>query len=100
MRWSNKPFPPLNVINGKILPYGSKGILKHYCYWSDLKLGPAIVTIRRITCSCHDCTTMLSLYWDLKTKETFNHRRYGIVYNCKYSQVIGCCNNWILMHFR
>ena len=45
IRWNNKLFPLLNVINGKILPYASKGILRHYHYQSDPKLGPGIVAI-------------------------------------------------------
>ena len=32
MRWNNKNFQSLNVINGKMLPYGSKGIIRHYNY--------------------------------------------------------------------
>ena len=53
MRWNNKLFPSLNFINGKKLPYSSKGILRHYHYRSDPKLSTGIVAIRRIPCSCH-----------------------------------------------
>ena len=66
MIWNNKIFPSLNVINGKTLPYAIKGILRHYHYRSDTKLGPGIFVIRRIPCSFHDCTNILSLYWDSK----------------------------------
>ena len=97
MRRNNKRFPSLNVINGKTSPYASKGILRHYHYRSDTKLGPGIVAIRRISCICHACTTILSLYWDSKTKEAVNQPRYGIVYNYKYSQILDCHNNWVLM---
>ena len=38
-----------------------KGVLRHYHYRSDQKSGPGIFAIRRIPCSCHDCTTILSL---------------------------------------
>ena len=48
MRCNNKRFPSLNVINGKKLPYGSKGNLRQYHYRSDPKLGPGIVEIRTI----------------------------------------------------
>ena len=70
MRWNNKTFPSLNVINGKTSPYGSKGIQTHYRYWSDPKLFPVIVVTRRTPCNFHDCTTILSLYWDSKIKES------------------------------
>ena len=93
----NKIFPSLNVINGKTSPYESKGIIRHHYYWSDPKLGPGIVAIRIITCSCHDCISILSLSWDSKTKESVNQTRYVRAYDCKYSQIIDCHNNWILM---
>ena len=48
MRWNNKLFPSLNVINGKPTPYRRKGIIRHYHYRSDPKLGPGIVSIRGI----------------------------------------------------
>ena len=57
MIWNNKNIPSLNIINGKTSPYGSKGIRRHYHYWSDPELGLGIIEIRRITCIFHDCTT-------------------------------------------
>ena len=51
-------FPPLNIINGKTSPYGSKVILRHYHYQSDPKLGTGVVEIRIIPCSDHAFTTM------------------------------------------
>ena len=81
MRFNKKLFPSLNVINGRKSPYRSNGILRHNHYWSDPKLGPGIFSIIRIPCICHDCTTILSLYWYSKTKEAVNQPRYGIVYN-------------------
>ena len=92
---NKKLFPSLNVINGKSWPYESKGIIRHNHYWSDRKLGPGIVAIRRIPCSCHACTAILSISWDHKIKEAVNQPRYGRVYNFKYSQILGCRNNWV-----
>ena len=89
----------LNNINGKSSPYISKDILRHYYYQSDLRLGLGIFAIRRITCSFHACTTILSHFWYSKIKETFNQPRYGRVYNQKYSQILGCHNNLIIMIF-
>ena len=99
MRWNNKTFPSLNVIKGEILPYISKVILKYYHYRSDPKLGPAIVSTRIILCIFHACTAILSLSWDSKIKEAVNHPIYGRFYNCGYSQILGCPNNWIIMSF-
>ena len=99
MRWNKKPFLSLNVIKGEILSYGSKEILRYYHYQSDPKLGSGIVAIGRISCNCHVCTTILSLSLYSKIKEAVNMPRYGRVYNCKYSQILGCYNNWIINIF-
>ena len=99
MRRNKKLFPWLNVINGKTSTYASKGIIIHYHYRSDPKLGLVIVSIRRIPCSCHYWTTILSLSWGYKIKEAVNQPRYGRFYNCKYSQILGYYNNFILMNF-
>ena len=88
MKWNNKLFPSLNVINGKTLPYESKVILIHYHYRSDPKLGPCIFPIRKILCSCYYCKAILSVSWDPKIKESVNQPRYGRVHNCKYSQIL------------
>ena len=81
------------------MSYASKVILRHFYYRSDPKLGLGIVAIRRILCSFHACTSILSIYCDDKIKEAVNHPRYLIVYSCKYSQILGCHNNWILINF-
>ena len=97
--WNNKLFLSLNVINGKASPYGSKGILRHYHYWSDPKFGLGIFSIIIILCSFHACTIILSISWNSKIKEAVNQPRYSRVYNFKYSQIIGCHNNWIIIKF-
>ena len=74
-------------------------MIRHYYYRSDPKLGPGIFAIRIIPCSCHACTDILYIYWDCKIKEEGNQPRYGGVYNCRYSQIIGCHNNYILIMF-
>ena len=91
-------FPSLNLTRVKISPYFIKGIIRHYHYHSYPKLGPGIVDIRRIPRICHACTTILSFYWDSKIQETVNQPRHGKIYNWKYSQILGCHNNWIIMN--
>ena len=73
---NNKRFPSLNVIKRKILPYGSKGILRHYHYCSDPKLGPGMVAIIRIPCSFHACKTISYISWDSIIKEAVNQPIY------------------------
>ena len=99
LRWNNEVFSSLNVVNWKPAPYGSKGVIKQYNYRSDTRLGPGIVSIRIIPCSCHVCTTKLSLPWGSTIKEACNQPIYGRVYNCKYSLIIGSHNNCIIMNF-
>ena len=41
---------------------------------------------------------MSSLSRDLKIKEALNHPRHGRVYNCNYSQILGCHNNWLIIY--
>ena len=99
MWWNNKLFPSLNIINIKSSPYGSNGILRHYHYGSDPKLGLGIVSIRGIPCSFHAFKTISSLSWDSKIKESCNQPRYGLLYSCNFSCILGCQNNWIIMIF-
>ena len=99
MRQNNKRFPALNGIKGKISQNGRKGILRHYHYRSDPKLGPGIVSVGIIPFNWHACTTIIFLSWDSKIKEAVNHPRYGRVHKCKYSQILSCRNNWIILIF-
>ena len=45
MRCNSKQFPSLIVINGKTLPYASKGIPRHYHYLSDPKLSTELLPL-------------------------------------------------------
>ena len=76
-KWDGKKlFPWMNVIKGKILPFGIKEILRHYYYRSDPKLGPGIVSIRIIRGIFDSWTPISSLYWYSKIKEAVNQPRY------------------------
>ena len=66
LQHNNKLFPSFNAINGKSTKYRSKGVLRHYHYRSDPKIGPGIFAIIIITCSFHACTTKLYINWDDK----------------------------------
>ena len=41
----------------------------------------------------------ISLPWGSTIKEEFNHPRYGRVYNCKYSIILGSWKNYIIINF-
>ena len=98
LRRNNIFFPSLNIINIKTALYGSKGFLIHYKYRPDQKLCQGDVSVRIINHSCHDFTTQISLTWNSKIKDTCTQSRYGRVYDCKYSPIIGYQNNWIIMN--
>ena len=97
IKWNNKTFVPLNIINVKTSPHVSKGILRHHHFLLDTKLGLCVVAMGIIPCKFHPCTTMLYLYWDSNTKGAVNQPRCGILYNCKYCKILGLHNNWIIM---
>ena len=52
-----------------------------------------------IPCNFHACTTILSRFWVSKIEEAVNHPKYGRLYHCKYSQILGCHNNWIIINY-
>ena len=81
MRWNNKLFPSLTVIDLKSDLHVSKGFIRHYHYSSNPKLVPLIVAIGIISCVCNSCTNILYLPWESTNKEAFNTPRYGRVYH-------------------
>ena len=97
--WNNKPFPSLNVINGKSYAYVSKGVLRNYHYRSEIKFVQGVVAIRCMTRSYSAYTTILPLPWDSTTEEAFKQKIYCRVYNCTYFLIIGSPNNWIILNF-
>ena len=58
----------------------------------DQKLGTGIFAIIGVPCRYDACITILSISWEV------NKPIYGWVYNWKYSQILGCHNNYILMN--
>ena len=85
--------------NGNSSSNGIKGVIRHYNYKSDNKLGQGIVAIRRSNCSFHACTTQLFLIWDSTMKYACNQPRYWRFYECKYCLTLGSHNNWVNADF-
>ena len=96
MIWNKNLFPPLNAINVYKAPYVSKGVIRHYNYRSDPKVGLGIVDIKIITRIFHACTTQLFLPWYYTINKACNHPIYGRVYYCNYSLIIVSNNNWLI----
>ena len=88
LQWNNKFFPSLEIVNVKIAPYRGYG-----------KLGQVIVADQMIPLGCYSCATQLYIPRDSKIKDASNHLRYGRVYYCKYSLILGYHNTWIIMKF-
>ena len=97
LRWSSKLFPSLNVINGKSAPYESKFFPRNYHHRSDSNLGLRIFDLIRITCSFHNCTTILSFPWNSIITEACNQKIYGRVFICKYYLILGSHNYWFII---
>ena len=88
----------MNAIDVNSAPYRSNGVVRHYHYSSDPKLGPGIVAPRRIPCSSYACITPLSLSWDSKINDACNNPRYGRLYDCKYPLLLGSHNKCIILN--
>ena len=56
-------FPALPFCGPHPKPRGSRGLIKHYHFCFDPKLGHGICVICRIPCACVACTSMLDKLW-------------------------------------
>ena len=50
-------------------------------YLTAQKLVQVVVSVIIFSCSCHACTTQLSLPWDPKVKDTYSKPIYGSFFN-------------------
>ena len=99
MGWNDKLFPKLAIADGKSMHRGSRGVLTHYHFRADPKLGQGFVAVHRIPCACVACTAQLDKEWlpGIAAKE---QPRYASVKLCKYWPVLGKYNDWVIMSFK
>ena len=86
-------FPELPFCGPYSKPHGTRGLSKHYHLRFDPKLGNGVCAIRRISCACVACTSMLEKPWisDIPPDEK---ERYKPVTKCTYWPLLGYFNNW------
>jgi hypothetical protein len=65
----------------------------------DPKLTEGQCAMRRIPCLCEECTKQLDKDW-IPQVPAADQPRYGKVERCKYSNILGSYNDWIIMPFK
>jgi hypothetical protein len=98
MAWKRSKFPKMSVANNKSKIRGSSTVLSHYHYRCDPNLGNSKCAMRRISCLRQACTDQLDEDW-IPGVESEKQLCYAPVLNCKYNQILGNYNNWIIMPF-
>ena len=82
--------------NQKIKEKGN-GILHHYNFRADPKLGYECIAVRRIPCACDACLNQMKQSW-LRNKSFHEQPRYmSNNKNCVLWNVMGELNNWKLI---
>ena len=86
-------FPELLFSVSHSKPHGARGLSKHYHLRLDTKLGIGVCAIRRISCACVACTSMLDKHW-ISGISSDKQEPYKPVTKCTYWPVLGAFNNW------
>ena len=71
---------------------------KHYHFRFDTKLGNGVYEIRRISCACVACTSILDKPW-ISGIPSDEQERYKPVTKCTYWTVLGSFNNGNILQF-
>ena len=85
--------PELPFCGPHYKPHGARGLGKYYHFRFDPKLGNGVCAIRRITCACVACTSMLYKPW-IYSIPSDEQDCYKPVTKCAYWPVLGYFNNW------
>ena len=64
MSCAKSQFLELSFCGPHAKPHGARGLSKNYHLGLDPKLGHGTCEMRRISCACISCTTMLNTQWD------------------------------------
>ena len=75
------------------IPYGARGLSKHYHLCFNTKLGNNVCEIFCIPCAYVACTSMFDKYW-ISGIPSDKQERYKPVNKCTYWLVLGSFNNW------
>ena len=94
--WDNTVFSKLPFVDASAVIRGRQGIMTHYNYRVDPKLGFGKCAVRRIPCMCSACIAQLDLPWD-PTLPAEEQPRFAQVQTCKYWKIFEGMNDWIIM---
>ena len=86
-------FPALPFCGPHSKLHCARGLGKHYHLRFDPKLGMRVCEIRRISCACVACTSMLEKSW-ISGIPSYKQDRYKPVTKCTYWPVVWAFNNW------
>ena len=100
MSWKNTLFPKLPAPESQPNVHGKHGVMTHYHFRVDPKLGEGKCAIRRIPCACAACIEQMQKHWDPKIKDPSEQPRYSPVQQCTYSSILGAYNDWVIMDFK
>ena len=93
MYCNTSQFPELSFFGPHYKPNVAKGLINHYHFLFDPKLGMGICAIFRIPCACVACTSMLDKPW-ISGIPPDKQEHYKPVTKCTYWPVLGSFNNW------
>ena len=100
MTWNNSLFPKLPESGNSAPIRGKCGVMTHYHYRLDPKLGEGVCAIHCIPCACAACVQQLQLPWDPKLSHASKQPRYQSAQECVYQSILGSFNDWIIMPFQ
>ena len=96
MYFNTNQFPALLFCGPHSKPHGARGMSKQYQLRFDTKLGNGVCAIRRITCACVSCTSIIYKPW-ISGIPSNKKELHKPVTKCAYWPVIGSFNNWIIV---
>ena len=98
IKWKNKWFPKLTIVEVRKTDSGDNWILTHYHITCDLYLDLGRCAIIIIPYVCIEYSNSMDLTWypSLLLKD---HRRYTSLTLCKHDQILGIHKDWSIIHF-
>ena len=96
MYCNKNQLPALPFCGPHSKPHGARGLSEHYHLRFDPKLGNGVYAIRRISCACVACTSMLDKPW-IYSIPSYEQERYKPVTRCNYWPLSESFNNWNIL---
>ena len=91
--FNTNQLPALPLCGQHSKPHGARGLIKHYSFRFDPKIGNGICAIHRISCACVACTSMLDKPW-VSGISLYEQEHYKPVTKCTQWPVLVSFINW------